>query len=141
MQVETCRVGGTLRLSDRSRIVIHGRQGSRVCLGATVPAGTELILGGASVRAIAGKIGVWTYLFSLQALRRFILGEFEVRVWLPGELVPHAAGCEDWLHIGVMPVSALRPSHMVALWSAPVTPASPLLQVEDDGGWLLSRSA
>ncbi|MBL8264214.1 MAG: hypothetical protein JNM58_17520 [Xanthomonadaceae bacterium] len=138
MQVATCRVGGAVSLSDRSRIDIYSRQGDRICLGATAPAGTELILGGASVCPIAGRQPVWTYLFSLQALRRFVLGEFEVHVWLPGELVPHAAGCEDWLHVGVVPAS----DHAsVVPWSAPATPAFPLVQVEDGGGWLLSRIA
>lgn len=101
MQIETCRVGGRLRLDDSTRIVIHHRQGPRVCLGVTAPEGTTLMLDGALVRPISGTVGVWSYLFSLQALRRFNIGRFEVRIWLPGELVPLAADCEDWLHIGV----------------------------------------
>jgi hypothetical protein len=137
MQVETCQVGRTLRLGDNTRIVIRRREGARVCVDVTAPAGTDLILGGAPVSPISGTIGVWTYFFSLQALRCFRLGRFEVRVWLPGELVSHAADCDDWLHIGVTP--ARNP--LLAPRSAPVTPAVPLLQVEDDGGRLLPGGA
>ncbi|MFZ5635842.1 MAG: hypothetical protein ACOY82_04575 [Pseudomonadota bacterium] len=137
MQIETCQVGRTLRLGDNTRIVIRRREGERICVDVTAPAGTDLILGGASVRPTSGTIGVWTYFFSLQALRRFMLGRFEVEIWLPGELVPHAADCDDWLHIGITPACHIP----LAPWSAPVTPAVPLLQVEDDGGRLLLGGA
>lgn len=43
MQVVTCRVGGSLRPGENTRIVIHRRQGERVVLGVAAPAGTELI--------------------------------------------------------------------------------------------------
>lgn len=135
MQVETCRIGGALRLGDRSLIEIHSLQSGRVCVGAAAPVGTTLILGGASVHPLFGTLGLWTYFFSLSALRRFILGRFEVRIWFPGELVPDASGCQDWLHIGVAP-SCPRSALVVSL-PTPVTPARPLLQVEDDGGRLL----
>ena len=147
MQVETCQVGGALRLDDRTRIVIHSRQGERVCLGAMVPAGTDLILGGAPVRPISGTPGTWAYLFSLQALRRFTLGRFEVRIWLPGELVPLAADCEDWLHVGIsrapnaLFASAPYRSESVRSLPAPVPPARPLLQVVEGGGRFLSGGA
>jgi len=142
MQVETCEVGRTLRLGDNTRIVIRRREGARVCVDVTAPAGTDLILGGASVRPISGAAGVWIYFFSLRALRRFILGQFEVCIWLPGELVSHAAACEDWLHIGVTSYRLLcAPTVLPAPQSAPVTPAAPLLQVEDDGGRLLYGGA
>jgi hypothetical protein len=143
MQVETCQVGRALRLGDNTRMVIHRRQGERVCLGATAPAGTDLILGGALVRPIASPPGTWTYLFSLQALRGFTFGRFEVRIWLPGELIPLAADCEDWLHIGISPVPepplALAPHHSGYARSlpAPVPPARPLLQVVEGGGRFL----
>lgn len=132
MQIETCRVGGRLRLDDSTRIVIHHRQGPRVCLGVTAPEGTALMLDGALVRPICGPVGVWTYLFSLQALRRFSLGRFEVRIWLPGELVPLAADCEDWLHIGVTsrsPVGSTTPFSCSASPPASVRPASSVLQL------------
>lgn len=137
MQVETCQVGRTLRLGDNTRIVIRRREGARICVDVTAPAGTKLILGGAPVSPISGTIGVWTYFFSLQALRRFRLGRFEVCIWLPGELVSDAADCDDWLHIGVTPA---RDAPLVPL-PAPVTPVRPLLQVEDDGSRLLFGGA
>jgi hypothetical protein len=138
MLVETCQIGRELRLGDNTRIVIRRREGERVCVDVTVPAGTDLILGGASVRPTSSTIGVWTYFFSLQALRRFRIGPFEVSIWLPGELVPHAADCEEWLHIGVTPACArCGRDAQLGPRSAPVTPAVPLLQVEDDGGRLL----
>lgn len=98
----TCQVGSGLRLGDNTRIVIHRRQGPRVGLGATSPIGTQLILDGAAIRPMSESIGSWNYLFSLQNIRRFTLGRFEVRVWLPGEIVPLASDCEDWLHVGVI---------------------------------------
>lgn len=102
MQIETRQVGGVLRLGDNTRIVIHRRQGEHIVLGATAPVGTDLIFDGALVRPISGTVGIWSYLFSLQAIRRFTLGRFEVCVWLPGEIVPLATACEDWLHVGVI---------------------------------------
>ena len=102
MHIETCKVGGVLRLGDNTRIVIHRRQGERVVLGATAPVGTELIFDGVPIRPISGTVGIWSYLFSLHAIRRFTLGRFEVCVWLPGEIVSHASDCEDWLHVGVI---------------------------------------
>lgn len=142
MRVETCQIGRALRLGPDTRLLVHDRQKTRVVLGAVAPVGSELILGGAPVSPIAGTLGIWTYLFSLQALRRFVLGSFEVQVWLPGELVPHAADCEDWLHIGVTPAGPLPPVRNTSLvpLPAPVTPVRPLLQVEDDGGRFLFGS-
>lgn len=137
MRVETCQIGCALRLGENIRIAIHRRQGDRVVLGATAPAGTRLTLDGAPVSPIAGTVGVWTYLFSLQALRRFTLGPFEVQVWLPGELVPLAADCDDWLHIGIArcPVggSAPLPVPHLAPLPAPVATALPLSRMDGDG--------
>lgn len=142
MRVETCQIGRALRLGSDTRLLVHDRQKTRVVLGAVAPVGTELILGGAPVSPIAGTLGFWTYLFSLQGLRRFVLGSFEVQVWLPGELVPHAADCDDWLHIGVTPARPLsvRDTSLFPL-PAPITPVRPLLQVEDDGGRFLLGGA
>lgn len=129
MEVVTCRVGGSLRLTDSTRIVIHCRQGGRVVLGVTAPAGTELIFGGAALRPMSGTAGTSSFLFSLQSIRQFTLGMFDVRVWLPGELVPLAADCEDWLHVGIS--SACRgPAPDLP---APVAAAFPLSQTPDDG--------
>ncbi len=142
MQVVTCRVGGSLRPTDNTRIVIHRSQGRRVVLGVTAPAGTELIFGGAALRPMSGTAGTSSFLFSLQSIRQFTLGGFDVRVWLPGELVPLAADCEGWLHVGVTPSRPLPVRDaLLAPLPAPVTPARPLLQVEDDGGRLLFGGA
>lgn len=108
MRIETCRVGGALRLDGGTRIEIFDRLGERIVLGITAPTGTDLTLGGARVRPIPARIGVWQYLFSLGGCRRFALGRdgaalWDVHVWLPGELVPLAADCLDWVHVGVTP--------------------------------------
>lgn len=135
MQVETCHIGSALRLGADTQVVFHRRQGERVCLGATAPAGTELLLGGASLRPIAGTPGLWSYLFSLHATRSFSLGRFEVHVWLPGELLPHAADCEDWLHVGIVGGASGDFPHALAgrgsVSPAPVASASPLFRTND----------
>ena len=82
MQFETCQIGGALRLGDDARIVIHRRQGERIVLGASAPVGSGLIFERTPVCSISGAVGIWSDLFSLQAIRRFTLGRFEVRVWL-----------------------------------------------------------
>jgi hypothetical protein len=132
MQVETCQIGRRLRIGDNTRITIHSRLGERVVLGVTGPVGTRLTLDGAAVRPIAGTVGGWAYLFSLHALRKFTLGPFEVQVWLPGELVPLAADCDDWLHIGITRRPARDIAQNADLRSvplpAPVVSAFPLSQ-------------
>lgn len=140
MQIETRQVGGVLRLGDNARIVIHRRQGERVVLGATAPAGTPLAFDGAYISPMSGTAGCSTFLFSLLAVRRFVLGSYEVQVWLPGELVPLAADCESWLHFGIttlpgrsLPVASNRSQYMRPL-PAPVLPARPLSQTGYDGG-------
>jgi hypothetical protein len=124
MHIETCKVGDALRLGNNARIVIHRRQGERIVLGATAPVGTELIFDGAPIRPISGTVGIWSYLFSLHALRRFTLGRFEVCVWLPGEIVPLASDCEDWLHVGVIALPPADGRAMTPLASIDV--ASPV---------------
>ena len=143
MHIETCKVGGVLRLGDNTRIVIHRRQGERVGFGATTPIGTQLILDGAAIRPMSGSIGSWHYLFSLQNIRRFTLGRFEVCVWLPGEVVPLAADCEDWLHVGVVawPSHQATPLANIEVASpAPAALASPLFRATG-GCRFLRRSA
>lgn len=123
----TCQVGSGLRLGDNTRIMIHRRQGPRVGFGATTPIGTQLILDGAAIRPMSGSIGSWNYLFSLQNIRRFTLGRFEVCVWLPGEIVPHASDCEDWLHVGVVAwpaVEAHAVTPMTSIEAASPAPAA-----------------
>ena len=101
MQVVTCKVGGSLRLGERAGITIHARQGERIAFGAWAPPGTCLVLGGEAVHPVSAREGVWSYLFSLYGCRRFQFGLYEVRIWLPGEVIELAADCLDSLHVGV----------------------------------------
>lgn len=127
MQIETCQVGSALRLGDNTKIVIHRRQEERICLSAMAPAGTDLIFGGAALRPMSGTAGTSSFLFSLQSIRQFRLGGFDVRVWLPGELVPLAADCKGWLHVGITPArigpapALPAPSWMRSPWHSPST--------------------
>ena len=68
MQFETCLIGGALRLGDDARIVIHRRQGERIVLGASAPVGSGLIFERTPVCSISGAAGIWSDLFSLQAI-------------------------------------------------------------------------
>ncbi len=129
MQIETCQIGSALRLGDNTKIVFHRRQGKRICLSAIAPAGTDLIFGGAALRPMLGKAGTSSFLFSLQWVRQFRLGAFDLCVWLPGELVPLAADCGDWLHVGI---TSARIGPAPAL-PASVVDALPLAQPEHDG--------
>lgn len=138
MQVETCQIGRALRLGENTRIVFHRRQGARVCLGATAPTGTPLLFDGAYISPLSGTAGTSTFLFSLLGIRRFVLGPFDVQVWLPGAIVPLAADCEDWLHVGITHLpESFPPMASNRSVRAPVSPASatstcPLSRV--DGG-------
>lgn len=139
MRIETSQIGDVVSLGDGIRLTIHGRQAARIVLGVTAPAGTALTFAGADLRPACSSPGTWDYLFSLQAIRGFRIGDFDVRVWLPGELIP-AAACEDWLHIGIAARSDAVPhgcrSPDTAL-PAPVVPGRPLARA----GRLFSRSA
>jgi hypothetical protein len=106
MQIKIRRVGDAIRLGDNTRVLIHRRQGERVVLGAIAPVGTPLIFDGVPIRPQSGTAGTSNFFFSLQAIRRFTLGHYAVQVWLPGELVPSAAECQDWLHFGIAEQSA-----------------------------------
>jgi hypothetical protein len=146
MQIETCQVGGVIRLGENARLVIHRQERERVVLGATAPAGTSLIFDGAHISPMSGTAGASTFLFSLQAIRRFVLGRYEVQVWLPGELVSLAADCEDWLHIGitilpepVLPFASNTAEPPCPL-PAPVAAACPL-HIKGDAGRPFVRSA
>jgi hypothetical protein len=125
MQIETCEVGRTLRLGNDARIVFHTRQGARVGIGVTAPVGTELSLGGTPLRPISGTVGRWSYLFSLCAIRRFSVGAYDVQVWLPGELIPLAADCDEWLHVGIDYLAMRDRSHPTATSDVPVLGPAP----------------
>lgn len=142
MRIETSQVGDVVSLGDGIRLTVHRRQGARIVLGVAAPVGTALMFAGADLRPACSSPGIWDYLFSLQAIRGFRIGDFDVRMWLPGELIP-AAACEDWLHIGIAPCSDAAPDRCrspdTAL-PAPVVPGRPLVRASD-GGRLFSRSA
>ncbi|TXI44060.1 MAG: hypothetical protein E6Q50_18170 [Lysobacter sp.] len=144
MQIETCQVGGALRLDGGIDLTIHRRQGKRVVLGVSAPVGTALTLSGADLRPACSSPGTWSYLFSLQATRRFQIGDFDVRIWLPGELVPSAA-CEDRLHVGIAQRSDTASCRSLsrfpdAALPASVVPGRPLGRAAD-GGRPFRRSA
>lgn len=101
MRIATCQIGGSLRLGEKAGITIHARQGERIAFGAWAPPGTYLVLGGEVVHPVSGRAGVWSYLFSLYGGRRFEFGQYELRIWLPGEVIALAADCLDSLHVGV----------------------------------------
>lgn len=140
MQIETRKVGGVLRLDDNTRLAVHRRQGERVVLGATAPEGTPLVFDGACISPMSGTVGFSTFLFSLLAVRRFMLGRYQVQVWLPGELVSLAAGCDDALHMGftILPDRSLRVvsdrSRYMSPLPAPVVPVRPQSQIGRDLG-------
>ena len=129
MQVVTCRVGGSLRPISNTRIVFPCRQGKRLVLVVAALAGTELIFDGAALRPMSGRAWASSFFFSLQSIRQFTLGRFDMRIWRPGELVPLAADCEGCLHVGI---SSACLGSATAL-PAPVVDANPPSQPQHDG--------
>ena len=126
MQVVTCQVGGSLRLGEGAGITLHARQGEQIAFGAWAPPGTRLTLEGEAVHPVSGRGGVWKYLFSLYGCRSFAFGQYEVRIWLPGEVVELAADCLDSLHVGIdsavpMPTPVYVPPARVRRGSAHAT--------------------
>lgn len=108
MQVMTCRVGQTVGVGEESRIVVQARIGPRVALAVSAAAGICLWLDGARLEPLRRADGTWGYVFSLLSLRRFRLGRLALQVWLPGDVVPHAAGCDDAVHLGIASAMADR---------------------------------
>lgn len=53
MHIVTCQVGGSLRLGEEASIVVHGRQGAQIALGAVGVAGMGLVLSGPAPVAAA----------------------------------------------------------------------------------------
>lgn len=139
MHIETRQVGSTLRLGADTRVVIHRREGPRVVLGASAPAGTALIFDGTPIRPVSGTAHVSHFLFCLQAIRCFVLGRYQIQVWLPGEWLPDAADCVDWLHFGIVAVPAPPPLPVSRVAphpgprQSPVAPVHPLSQPPGGG--------
>jgi hypothetical protein len=98
MEIVTCRVGDTLRPATGIRIVIESHENDRVGLRVTVPCGTSLRLDHAAIQPQSGTVGVWSFVFSLHALRSFEVGRYFVRFWLPGEL---EASDADTIDVGI----------------------------------------
>jgi hypothetical protein len=100
MEMVTCRVGDTIRPATGIRIVIESHEGSRIGLRVTVPCGTSLRLDDAAIQPQSGTVGVWSFVFSLHALRTFEVGLYFVRFWLPGEL--EASTTTDAIDVGIL---------------------------------------
>jgi hypothetical protein len=79
-----------------------------VALSVSAAAGICLWLDGARLEPLRRADGTWGYVFSLLAVRRFRLGHLALQVWLPGDVVPHARGCDDAVHLGIASAVADR---------------------------------
>ena len=107
MLVLTCRIGDTVRIGDDLRMTVQSRLRQRVTVGVIAPAGMDLYFDNACLRPSVLPGGAWSYLFSLLAVRRYRIGDVEVRVWLPGDAVSLAADCDEFLHVGVIAPNSL----------------------------------
>lgn len=103
-----CDVGQSLQIGPDIRLTVQARQGARVAIGIEAPPGVVVRLDTATLQPLSPGSRVCTYLFSLQAIRCFRVGAVEIRVWLPGEVVPLAASCTDSVHIGVIAPGPMR---------------------------------
>lgn len=101
MLVMTCGLGGVIRIGEGIRVAVQGRQNDRVAVSVTAPAGSELAFDGAVLSPMPMQDGRLSYYFSLRQVRRFCIDEVQVMVWLPGEAVPMAADCCDYVHVGI----------------------------------------
>jgi hypothetical protein len=106
--VQTCRIGGTVRIGDDIHVTLQRRLNDRVTVGVISPAGTRLRFGSACLQPIVLPSGAHAYLFSLLGVRRFRIDDIEIEVWLPGDAVPLAFDCEDYIHFGIRMPQPLR---------------------------------
>jgi sRNA-binding carbon storage regulator CsrA len=106
--VLTCRMGGTLRIDDDIHVTLLGRLRDRVTVGVLAPRGAAVMLDRTCLQPQVLPSGTCSYLFSLMGVRRFRVGTIEVGVWVAGETEPLAAGCEDFIHIGLTAPEPLR---------------------------------
>ena len=107
MLVLTCRVGETIRIGNDLSVTLQSRFGGRVTVSVLAPAGDDLYFDNVCMRPSVLPSGARSYLFSMQIVRRFRVGEVEITVWLPGDAVA-LAECYDHLHIGVIAPGHLR---------------------------------
>ena len=108
MLVLTCRIGGSLRIGDDILVTLPERRGSQIAVGLLAPSALRVYLDSACLQPLVLPSGTCSYLFSLVGVRRFRVGLIEVGVWLPGQEVPEAALCDDFVHVGVIGPGPLR---------------------------------
>jgi sRNA-binding carbon storage regulator CsrA len=108
MLILTCRLGDTVRIGNDMSVTLQNRCGGRVAVSVIASAGAELFFDNVCLRPFVLPSGAQSYLFSMQAVRRFRVGEIEICVWLPGDAVSLAAECDDYIHIGVGAPESVR---------------------------------
>ena len=108
MVVQTCRIGGTVRIGEDIHVTLQRRLNDRVTVGVIAPAGTRLRFDSACLQPIVLPSGAHAYLFSMLGVRRFRIDDIEIEVWLPGDAVPLAFDCEDYIHFGIRMPQPLR---------------------------------
>jgi hypothetical protein len=101
MLVMTCGLGGVIRIGEVIRVAVEGRRNDRVAVRVTAPAGSELAFDSAVLSSLPMQDGGLSYYFPLLQVRRFCIDDVQVMVWLPGEAVPMAAECCDYVHVGI----------------------------------------
>ncbi len=110
MLILTCRVGETIRIGNDLSVTLQDRKRGRVTVSVIAPAVDDLYFDNACLRPSVLPSGARSYLFSMLAVRRFRMGEVEIRIWLPGDAVSLAADCDEYLHIGVIAPKFLQVS-------------------------------
>jgi sRNA-binding carbon storage regulator CsrA len=106
----TCRVGETIRIGNDLSVTLQDRCRGRVTVSVIGPVEADLYFDNVCMRPSVLPSGARSYLFSMLAIRRFRVGEVEIRVWLPGDAVSLAAECDEHLHIGVIAPKSLQVS-------------------------------
>jgi len=106
----TCRVGETIRIGNDLSVTLQDRCRGRVTVSVIGPVEADLYFDNVCMRPSVLPSGARSYLFSMLAIRRFRVGEIEIRVWLPGDAVSLAAECDEHLHVGVIAPKSLQVS-------------------------------
>ena len=101
MLVMTCGLGGVIRIGEVIRVAVQGRRNDRVAVCVNAPAGSELAFDGTVLSSLPMQDGRLSYYFSLRKVRRFCIDDVQVMVWLPGDAVPMAAECCNYVHVGI----------------------------------------
>jgi hypothetical protein len=111
MLVMTCRIGSTVRIGPDIHLTLQARAGNRVTIELLTPADTPVRLDRVNLQPARLPSGACAHLFSLQGVRRFQVGTTEVSVWVPGEIEPLAAGCVDFVHLGLAGPASVQVSY------------------------------